>query len=84
MGNRKWTDELQVLQALTEAGYAREDVTETKLLSPAAMDKAIGKKKAAELLTSLIDRAPGAPTIAPETDKRPVYNRADDFENLEE
>ena len=84
LGNRKWTDELQVLQALTDAGYAREDVTETKLLSPAAMDKAIGKKKAAELLTSLIDRAPGAPTIAPETDKRPVYNRADEFENLED
>lgn len=84
MGNRKWVDELQVLETLTEAGYAREDVTETKLLSPAAIDKAIGKKKAAELLTSLIDRAPGAPTIAPETDKRPVYNRADDFENLEE
>ncbi len=83
LGNRKWTDELQVLQALEAAGYAREDVTETKLLSPAAIDKAIGKKKAAELLESLIDRAPGAPTIAPETDKRPVYNRADDFENLD-
>ena len=83
LGNRKWTDELQVLQALEAAGYAREDVTETKLLSPAGIDKAIGKKKAAELLDSLIDRAPGAPTIAPETDKRPVFNRADDFENLD-
>lgn len=75
LGNRKWTDELQVLDTLIQAGYNREDVTETKLLSPANMDKALGKKKAAELLEQLIDRAPGAPTIALETDKRPLYDR---------
>lgn len=74
-GNRKWTDELQVLQALTEAGHSREDVTETKLLSPAGMDKAIGKAAVAGLLSEYISRAPGEPTIAPETDKRPVYDR---------
>lgn len=84
-GNRKWTDELQVMAALEAAGYSREDVTETKLLSPAGMDKALGKKKAAELLEQLTDRAPGAPTVAPETDKRPAYDRVaeavKDFEN---
>lgn len=75
LGNRKWTNELEVLAALEGAGYTKDDVTETKLLSPAVMDKAIGKKKVAELLSSLIDRAPGAPTVAPDTDKRPVYDR---------
>jgi hypothetical protein len=75
LGNRKWTDEQQVAEALQGAGYGLEEITETKLLSPAAMDKAIGKKKAAELLADLIDRSPGAPTIAPETDKRPAYNK---------
>ncbi|MBO5123390.1 MAG: DUF2800 domain-containing protein [Oscillospiraceae bacterium] len=75
LGNRKWTDELEVLNALLCSGYAKEDVTETKLLSPAGMDKAIGKKKVEELLEKLIDRAPGAPTIATATDKRPVYSR---------
>lgn len=84
MGNRKWSDELRVADTLQAAGYNKEEYTETKLLSPAAMDKALGKKKAAELLDGLIDRAPGAPTIVPETDKRPVYNRADDFDNLED
>lgn len=83
LGNRKWTDELKVAEALDAAGYTREDYTETKLLTPAAMDKALGKKKAAELLASLIDRAPGAPVVALETDKRPAYNRADDFDNLD-
>ena len=81
-GNRKWFDELQVLAVLEEAGYSREDVTETKLLSPAGMDKALGKKKAAELLEGMVTRSAGAPVIAPESDKRPTYNPADDFEKL--
>lgn len=75
LGNRKWTDELQVAEVLKTAGYGLDDITETKLLSPAQMDKSIGKKKAAELLESYISRSPGAPTIVPETDKRPVYDR---------
>ena len=82
-GNRKWTDELEVLGKLEALGYMREDVTETKLLSPAQMDKALGKKKAAELLTDYITRAPGSPTIAPESDKRPAYDPTADFNNLD-
>lgn len=83
-GNRKWSDELLVLAVLEEAGYSREDVTETKLLSPAGMDKALGKKKATELLEGMVTRSAGAPVIAPESDKRPTYNPADDFEKLED
>lgn len=82
-GNRKWSDEIKVADKLKEAGYSLEDITETKLLSPSAMDKAIGKKKAAELLDSFIERTPGQPTVVPETDKRPPYNRADDFDALD-
>jgi hypothetical protein len=84
LGNRKWSNELEVAQVLQSAGYQLNDITETKLLAPAAMDKSIGKKRVAELLTDHITRAPGAPTIVPETDKRPAYNRADDFDNLDE
>jgi hypothetical protein len=75
LGNRKWTDELQVAEKLVALGYAKEDFTETKLLSPAAMDKALGKKKVAELLDSMIDRSPGAPTVVPVNDKRPPLDR---------
>lgn len=75
LGNRKWTDEQAVFAKLAEARYDFEDITETKLLSPAAMDKALGKKKVAELLEPLIDRSPGAPTVVPVTDKRPAYDR---------
>ena len=84
LGNRKWKDELEVAKTLDTAGYGKEDYTETKLLSPAAMDEALGKKKVAELLDNHIDRAPGKPTIVPVSDNRPAYNRADDFEKLED
>lgn len=83
LGNRKWRDERTVLHILNGAGYEDEEITETKVLSPSQMNKAIGKKKVAELLEEYIDRAPGAPTIAPITDKRPAYDRLaeaqDDF-----
>lgn len=75
LGNRKWTNEQDIFKALTEAGYTADEITETKLLSPSAMDKALGKKKAAELLEGFIERAPGQPTVVPETDKRPAYDR---------
>lgn len=81
-GNRKWKDELEVAATLAPL-YSREDYTETKLLSPSAMEKFLGKKRMAELLEGCIERAPGAPTVVPETDKRPAYNRADDFESLD-
>lgn len=74
LGNRKWTDETAIINTLADAGYHRTEYTETRLLSPAAMDKAIGKKAVADLLGDLISREPGAPTIVPESDKRPAYD----------
>ena len=83
-GNRKWVNEPNVAGILTKAGYSLEDVTETKLLSPAALGKVIGKRDMETLLGDMIERAPGSPAIAPETDKRPAFNPADNFKNLEE
>lgn len=74
-GSRAWTDEVKVADTLKAAGYGMEDITETSLLSVAKMEKAIGKKKAAELLADLIEKRAGSPTIAPMSDKRPVYDR---------
>lgn len=74
-GSRAWTDEIEVAYKLKEAGYPPEDITKTELLSVAQMEKTIGKKQAAEILDGLIIKKSGAPTVAPETDKRPVYDR---------
>lgn len=73
-GNRKWKDEVDAFKFLIANGYSRDEITETRLLSPAAMEKAFGKKKAGELMFGLVDRAPGSPTIALESDKRQPYN----------
>jgi hypothetical protein len=82
-GSRNWADDLETAKLLQAAGYAQEDITKTELLSVAAMEKALGKKKVAELVGGQILTHTGAPTIAPETDKRPVYNPADDFDALD-
>ena len=82
-GSRQWADDIEVAAALSSAGYAQGDYTETKVLSVAQMEKAIGKKKVAELVGGQILTHTGAPTIALETDKRPAYNPADEFDNLE-
>ena len=82
-GSRSWADDLEVAGLLEKAGYIEEEITETKLLSVAQMEKAIGKKKVAELLSGQILSHNGAPTIATEKDRRPAYNPADDFENIE-
>ena len=74
-GSRSWADDLEVAAALKASGYSQEDITKTELLSVAAMEKALGKKKVAELVGGQILSYTGAPTIAPQTDKRPVYDR---------
>lgn len=75
-GSREWVDALEVIDALVDEGYGKEQIlTEPELLSPAAMEKSIGKKKVAELVGALIVSKPGSPTIAPESDKRKPFDR---------
>jgi hypothetical protein len=73
-GSRTWADDLEVAAELEKAGYTREDITKTELLSVAGMEKALGKKKVAELVGGQILTHTGAPTVAPESDKRPAYD----------
>ena len=82
-GSRGWACDIDVAKILDDNGYNQEDYTKTELLSVAQMEKAIGKKKVAELLAGQILSHTGAPTIATEKDRRPAYNPADDFENIE-
>lgn len=75
-GSRAWKDEWIVDRLLSNTGYDKQDYTKTELLSVAAMEKALGKKKVAEILAEQIETKTGAPTVAPETDKRPKYDQA--------
>lgn len=83
-GSRGWADDLEVAAELEKAGYSREEITKTELLSVTGMEKAIGKKKVAELLGGQILTHSGAPTVALASDKRPAYSPADEFTNLDE
>jgi hypothetical protein len=75
--NRKFTDEAAVVFKVKDAGY---DPYEKKLLGITAMSTMLGKKKFEELLSELVYKPPGKPTLVPEFDKRPAMNTAiDDF-----
>lgn len=75
-GSRAWADDMEVAKILTDAGFKTEEITETSLRSVAGMEKALGKKKVAELVSGQIVAHSGAPTVVPDSDKRPKYDRA--------
>ena len=82
-GDRKWADAQEAGAFLIAQGAPREQVFETKLRSPAQVEKLL-PKDARPLLAPLITRSPGAPTIAPESDPRPAYTgpSADGLQDL--
>lgn len=71
---RRWADDLEAAKILESNGYSREDITKTELLTVSNMEKKLGKKKFEELLGGQVLKPTGAPTLAPESDKRPVYD----------
>jgi len=81
---RKYTDEGSVEVALLNANYERAKILkEPELLGITAMEKLLTKKKFNEILSNLIIKPEGKPTLVPETDKRPELNSvgkaAEDF-----
>ena len=75
-GSREWGEESHARAILDDSGYDEDKyLTQPELLSPAALEKSIGKKKVAELVGALIVSKPGNPTIAPESDKRKPFDR---------
>lgn len=70
---RKFADEDKVVAAMREAGIEDAMLFERKLISLTQMEKDFGKKRVGEILKDLIVKPKGAPTLAPESDKRPAY-----------
>jgi hypothetical protein len=80
-GSRAWKNEATVGSILKANGYGPDLTYKTELRSVADMEKTIGKKKVAELLADSIEAKAGAPTVAPASDKRPVYDRLAEAKN---
>ncbi|BDR75250.1 DUF2800 domain-containing protein [Clostridium tetani] len=72
--NRKWTDESKIGEILLGRGFLENVIYTKKLTGITNMEKAIGKKEVTRLLGDYIIKPQGKPTLAPITDKRPVYN----------
>ena len=75
--NRKFADEDKVVAAMKAAGYDESLLYDRKLITLTQMERDFGKKTLAEILGDLIVKPQGAPTLAPESDKRPAYRFED-------
>lgn len=74
--SRDWSNVDEVGLILREEGYSPEDImTSPELLSPAKLERSIGKKRMAELVGHLVESKPGNPTVAPASDKRRPFDR---------
>ncbi|KAI3349058.1 DUF2800 domain-containing protein [Clostridium botulinum] len=74
--NRKWANEKAVGDILIEQGFLENIIYTKKLTGISNMESAIGKKEVNRLLGDYIVKPQGKPTLASETDKRPVFNPA--------
>lgn len=63
-------DEQEALKRLTEAGFNRDALINTKIKGIGDLERTVGKKPLAVLLDGVMIKAQGAPTLAPESDKR--------------
>lgn len=80
--NRKYTDTDKIAEILIANEFKEDKIYKPQeLLSLTNMEKVVGKKLLNQLIGDYIIKPPGKPTLAPVSDKRPVYNPAKaDFE----
>lgn len=85
--NRMYADQDKVAERLTESGIPEAVIYEKKMLGITAMERAITKKTFTELLSDLIIKPQGKPTLVPESDKRPEWSSTEsainDFKDIE-
>ena len=80
---RKYSDEEAVIEAANAAGY--HDIFRKSLLPITEMEKLMGKQEFAEVLSGLIIKPAGKPTLVPITDKRPAMTNVNiDFNEIQE
>ncbi|MEI6283122.1 MAG: DUF2800 domain-containing protein, partial [Alphaproteobacteria bacterium] len=73
LGNRKWTSEEAAEEAFKRFRMKKEEMYEFSLISPTQAEKLLSSNPTRwDRLSKLITRAPGKPSVAPATDKRPA------------
>lgn len=83
--NRVITDTDALVERFKEKGFDEALLFERKPLTLTAYEKLAGKADFAEIANGLINKPQGKPTLAPVSDKRPVFNSAvSDFSEVSE
>ena len=79
ISKRKWADENTVVEAIfSRFPEATEDqVFNTKLRTITDLEKTFGKKRVAEVLSDVIIKPQGKPTLVPDSDKHPALGLED-------
>lgn len=79
LSRRRWLNDDNVIEAIfTRFPEATEDqVFNTKLKSISEIEKTFGKKRTTELLSDVIIKPEGKPTLVPVSDKRPALGIED-------
>jgi hypothetical protein len=77
-GSRAYADLDKAFAALKAAGIDEAILYERKPLTPAQLEKALGKQQYRELLEEpgYVVKEPGKPALAPIEDKRPAFSKA--------
>lgn len=70
--NRKWTSEEEVKKVLEKKGYDETSYLIEKLANLTTIEKLVGKANMNDVLGKVIIKPPGAPTLVPNSDKRPA------------
>jgi hypothetical protein len=87
MGNRKWADPQEAEAALKAFRLRTEEMYDLSLISPTTAEKLVGNKTLGprqwKKLQPLITRSEGAPSVAPESDKRPALVVAADTSDFD-
>lgn len=79
---RRYKDEMKVAAHLIDdCGYTEDQVYNKKLKGITDMTKLIGKGSFEAVLSEYIEKPQGAPMLAPESDKRPVFQSAESARN---
>lgn len=79
---RQFTNQDEAFKTLTDGGIQEAMLYERKPITLTAVEKLLGKKEFEKLLTGLITKPPGKPTLVLESDKREAIKRqsaVDDF-----
>ena len=81
--NRAFTSIDEAMTVLKNAGYDEVMLYDRKPKTLSELEKMIGKKNFANLLSSYVVKPKGKPTLVPATDKREAYNvGAAEFEGV--